>query len=176
METDTSSRQAIASDAAFSYNASGPSYSPKLLDYKMLLATSDNYGQVMEGSYITLEGFWRNMYPFNRAPIETTRTPAYGQDILPPQYRGLKTNDGSFTIRRDHPQGVQEKYTWFGTKTTPGSQLLLRFSSNRCLILKYVGSDSWERDGCCILPHDTGYSYLPVDSYIGWERATFKLI
>ncbi|KAH7364057.1 heterokaryon incompatibility protein-domain-containing protein [Rhexocercosporidium sp. MPI-PUGE-AT-0058] len=159
---------AIASDVTFPRRAwEKDRNAAKLLDHRILLSTSDKYGQVLEGSYITLKGFWRKMYPFDPAPTATTEHTAHGPGYLPSPHRNLVKNDGSFTIRRDHPQGLQENYTWVGTDTTPGSCVLLRLSFYRCLILKSVGNNSWERDGCCILPDN---------SYSGWAKSQFKLV
>jgi hypothetical protein len=169
VEHNTSSRPAIATDAAFASDVWKERYAPKLVDYKMLLATSDKYGQVLEGSYITLEGFSKKMYPYNPAP----KCPKKETDYWPSPYPILAEHDGSFTIRLDHLSGLQEKYTWFGTETTPGSRLLLLLSASRCLILKYVGNDSWERDGCCVLPSEECPSN---NSYSSWEKSKFKLV
>jgi hypothetical protein len=135
----------------------------------MLLATSDKYGQVLKGSYITLEGFWKTMYPY--IPTPKYSKPEEGKWRSP--RRVSAENDGSFTIRLDHSSGIQEKYTWLGTNATPGSRLLLFLSASRCLILKSVGNDCWERDGCCVLPRDE--CPRENDSY-GWAKSTFKLV
>jgi hypothetical protein len=170
VEYTASERPAIATDAAFrndEYNWHRRN-AAKLVDYKMLLATSDKYGQVLEGSYITLEGFWRTMYPYIPTP-----KPLKPEKVTWPPRPILAENDGSFTIRLDHTSGLQEKYTWLGTSTTPGSRLLLFLSASRCLILKSVGNDSWERDGCCVLPGDECPRENNLD---GWAKSTFKLV
>jgi hypothetical protein len=158
---------------------------PKLVDYKMLLATSDKYGQVLKGSYIILEGLWKRMYTYNPVPKEPKKQKAYSPSPSPIS----DEHDGSFTIRLDHPSRLQEKHTWVGTETTPGSQVLLLLSASRllvseylgsplsegygCLILKYVGNDCRERDRCCILP---GEECPSNTSYSGWAKCKFKLV
>lgn len=95
VEHTTSSWPAIATDVAFAKNLWKERYAPKLVDYKMLLATSDKYGQVLKGSYITtLEGLWKRMYPYDPPP----KYPEQEKDYLPSPHPIVAEYDGSFTM------------------------------------------------------------------------------
>jgi len=168
VQQDISSRPAIASDVTFGRNSG--EYIPKLVEHNILLATSDIYGRVLPGSSITLEGYWRKIKRFNL--VHTQTHGSWLSQELPRPQRGGIVNDGSFDIRRDHPQGLQEKYIWAKPDDISAHYVLLRFPSNRCLMLTSAGDQKWKRAGCCILPSDDHIQ----NALYSWNKSTFVII
>jgi hypothetical protein len=144
-------------------------FAAELVDHNMLLATSDKYGQVLEGSYIVLEDFCRGMEIFD----SSNQAPRDPDDFLSP------TSD-IFELRHDHPRGIQQKYKWTPPESTFEPLVLLLLSrsqygsSYNCLILKWkTAGECLERVGCCILQ---AINALRNNDFSGWKRKKLKLV